>query len=92
MREAEELPEDIFPMSYSVWRFPVLESGEKLGEMTVELEDIRQQIGLSYANFKGQEEPEEISKDIIRYFGVRREDIDTCSERLVRYLHMLGKI
>lgn len=91
-KEAEELPEELFPMSFSVWRFPVVKNGEKLGEVTVELEDVRQQIGLSYANFKGREEPEEISKDIIRYFGVSLEDIETCSERLVRYLHMLGEI
>ena len=92
IKEAEELPDDVLPMSYSVWRFPVLEGGEKRGEMTVEMEDIRQRIGISYANFKGREEPIEISQDIIRYFGVGREDIETQSERLVTYLHILGKI
>ncbi len=92
MREAEAVSEEDFPLSYSVWRFPVTENGERIGEMTVEMEDIRQRIGISYANFKGQKEPEAVSKDIIRYFGVRREDIETQSERLMTYLYMLGKI
>lgn len=91
-KEAKELPDEVVPMSYSIYRFPVLEDEEKMGEMTVELEDFRQKIGISYANFKGQEEPKEISKDIIRYFGVRQEDIEEQSERLITYLYVLGRI
>ncbi|MCI8464285.1 MAG: hypothetical protein HFI63_00260 [Lachnospiraceae bacterium] len=92
MREAEKLPDDVFPMSYNVYRFPVLKEGKKMGEIRVELEDIRQKIGMSYSSFQSQEESVEISKDIIRYFGVRGEDIETKSDRLVMYLHFLGKI
>lgn len=90
-KEAEELPDEVIPMRYSLYRFPVLENGERLGEVTVELEDIRQRVGMSYSNFRGQKEPEEICRDIIRYFGVRQEDIETQSERLAMYLYMFGE-
>ncbi|MCI8549400.1 MAG: glycoside hydrolase family 2 [Lachnospiraceae bacterium] len=91
-KEAEEVPDEMIPMIFSVYRFPIMEQGRQVGDVTVELEDIRQKVGISYSTTEDREEPIKISKDIIRYFGVRPEDIEAQTERLMTYLYMNKEI
>ncbi len=93
-REAAEVPEESFPMIYSMYRIRRKgKHGEKVA-ITVDFEEVRQLMGVSYnisygkgrRRWKKRPDKPATVGEIYDYFGFSREDMETGSERFLSWL------
>jgi len=75
-RIAENIPDDMIPMDLHLYEIVIPDAGR----MEVEIDTIWNIFGCSYSG-KNMKLLKEISKELYKYYGVTKEDIDNRSER-----------
>lgn len=94
IKAAEDLPDHVIPMEFSRYRIILEKNGEEYGDITVDMEEVRQlmSVSYSYSQKEDSDKPKEIMKDIYRFFGVSKEDIENHTERFLDYAMVMKGI
>ncbi len=78
-RIAENIPDDMIPMDLHLYEIVIPDAGR----MEVEIDTVWNIFGCSYSG-KNMKLLKEISKELYKYYGVTKEDIDNRSERYLK--------